>query len=407
MRLLRVSALTLAMSAFTVTPALPQRAEVTRDELSRLETERDAALAQLQALEAAETAVRRDLGDLEAELISAAMESQRREEQATASELKLVSLSARLGSARRELVEGEEALQGLVASLAVSGRHRPPALVTSPGNANAAIRAAILMGDATPRVQARTDALAEEIADLRRLERQIKRERARLEAAEATLALKEAEILQMTAAKRAAFEDVSGDAKSLRDRAVLLGREADTIRDLLAAIERDAPSTPGLKPNLQLAARTTTRTDAPRRLPSAATPRPSRDLSSNLLGGLSRPAAGRLIRGWGDKTVGGGKSESLVIATRSGAQVTAPIDGSVVYADAFRTYGQLLIVETSDGYHILLSGMAESYVTVGQSVKRGEPVARMANRAMPEPELSLEVRKDGKPMNPARWMKGG
>lgn len=406
MRLVRPFLLALAALTLSAAPALPERAEVTRDELSRLEAERAETLARLQALEAAETDVKRDLGALEADLIAAAMESQRREEQATASELKLVSLTARLGSARRELIEGEEALQGLVASLAVSGRHRPPALVTAPGDANAAIRAAILMGDAAPRVQNRTKALAQEIAALRKLEQQIRRERARLDAAEAALALKEAEILQMTAAKRAAFEDVSGDAKALRERAALLGREAETVRGLLAALERDAPRAPGLKPKLQYAARSDTRLDVPRTLPQTRTA-PSRALSDNLLGGLDRPAAGRLIRGWGDRTAGDGKSESLVIATRASAQVTSPVNGTIVYSDLFRTYGRLLIVETSDGYHILLSGMAESYVTVGQSVTRGEPVARMANRAMPEPELSLEVRKDGQPMNPARWMKSG
>ena len=405
MRRVRSSVLVLAAIVFASTPALSQPADVTRDELSRLEAERDNTLMQLQALEAAQNSAEREIGDLEANLIAAAMESQRREEQATASELKLVSLTARLTSARHELVEGEEALQGLVASLAISGRHRPPALVTTPKDANAAIRAAILMGDAAPRIQDRTEALADEIASLHRLERSVKRERARLEAAEAVLALKQAEILQMTATKRAAFEDVSGDAQILRDRAEQLGREATTIRSLLAALEREAPSAPGLKPKLQFAARTGSRTDAPRTLPSAT--RPGRALSDSLLGGLSRPAAGRLVRAWGDRTAGGGKSESLVIATRAGAQVTSPVDGQVVYSKLFRTYGRLLIVETSDGYHILLSGMAESYVTEGQRVKRGEPVARMVNRVSPEPELSLEVRKDGKPMDPARWMKSG
>ncbi|MEM1390150.1 MAG: peptidoglycan DD-metalloendopeptidase family protein [Pseudomonadota bacterium] len=396
----------LIVIATAIAPAISQRADVTRDELSRLEDERDKTLAQLQALETAQNDVERDLGNLEADLIAAAMESQRREEQATASELKLVSLTTRLASAREDLVEGEEALQDLVASLAISGRHKPPALVTTPSDANAAIRAAILMGDAAPRIQDRTDALADEIAALHRLERNVKRERTRLEAAEAVLALKEAEILQMTAAKRAAFEDVSGDAQILRERAERLGREATTIRSLLAALEREAPSAPGLKPKLQFAARTGTRTDAPRILPSATLPS-GRALSDSLLGGLSRPAAGRLVRGWGDRTVAGGKSEGLVIATRAGAQVTSPVDGEVVYSKLFRTYGRLLIVETSDGYHILLSGMAESYVTEGQRVRRGEPVARMVNRVSPEPELSLEVRKDGKPMDPARWMKSG
>jgi septal ring factor EnvC (AmiA/AmiB activator) len=73
----------------------------------------------------------------------------------------------------------------------------------------------------------------------------------------------------------------------------------------------------------------------------------------------------------------------------------------------FRSYGQLLIISTSDGYHILLSGMGRIYASPGQTVKTGEPVGRMPDREIPAPELYLEVRQAGTPMNPARWMKSG
>jgi septal ring factor EnvC (AmiA/AmiB activator) len=128
---------------------------------------------------------------------------------------------------------------------------------------------------------------------------------------------------------------------------------------------------------------------------------------SQPLGVLAAPAMGRMVRVWGDKMPGGSKSEGVTYQTRSGAQVAAPVDGVVEFSGPFRSYGQLLILSTSDGYHVLLSGMSSSYVAVGQSVKQGEPVARMAERVNGEPELYLEVRKSGKPMNPAKWMKRG
>lgn len=399
----------LAASLVVVSPALgvagAERADVSRDELDALETERDDTLAQLAALEAAEGTVAADLGALERGLIAAAMESRRREEQATSSEMKLLTLRARLGAARRDMLSGEEALEDLLATLVVSGRHRPPALLTSPGDANAAIRSAIIMGDVAPRLKVRTTQLGDEIDELRRLERSELREQARLETAEAALALKQVEITQMTAQKRAAFEDVAGDVAALRGRVELLAREADTVRGLLAALEADAPGAPGMKPRLQYASLSPnaggTVSDAP---PGRVQPR-APVLGQSMLGGLDRPAAGRLVRGWGDKMPGGNNSEGLAIATRAQAQVAAPVDGKIEFAGPFRTYGQLLIISTSDDYHVLLSGMSESYVGVGQSVKRGEPVARMTNRANPEPELYMEVRKDGKPMNPAKWMK--
>ncbi len=379
-------------------PVIAANGDVSRDELDALEAERAQMIAQLQALETAEGAAVSDLAGLERDLIAAAMESRRREEQATASELKLLTLRARLGAARRDMLEGEDALETLMASLVVSGRHQPPALLASAGDANAAVRSAIIMGDVTPRLKARTTLLGQEIDQLRKLERMEAGEQARLETAEAALSLKQAEIVQMTAIRRAAFEDVSGHAAALRTRAELLGREAETVRGLLAALEARAPDAPGTKPVLQYASLS----------PNTGLSRPEVSRPAVMATGAlgTRPAAGRIIRQWGDRMSGGAKSEGTAIATRAQAQVAAPVDGRIEFAGPFRTYGQLLIISTSDGYHVLLSGMDEAYVGVGQVVKRGEPVARMQNRANPEPELYMEVRKDGKPTDPAQWMRG-
>ncbi|MEM9178569.1 MAG: peptidoglycan DD-metalloendopeptidase family protein [Pseudomonadota bacterium] len=387
----------LALGA-TGLPALGQ-GDVSRAELQALEAEREDALQQLEALEQAGSLVAGDLEKLERDLISAAMESQRREEQASSAELKLISLRSRLTTARTDLVEGEDTLEDLMASLALSGRHRPPALLTQPQDANQAIRAAILMGEVAPQVKQKTTDLSGEITKLRRLERQVLREQKVLAAADAALALKQEEITQMTAAKRAAFEDVNADAQFLRQRAESLGEKASTIRELIAALEAAAPGAPRLKPRLVLAEQSQSRV--------ASRPSLPRPTVSQPLGVLALPATGRMVRAWGDKMPGGESSESVAFATRNGAQVSAPISGTVEFSGPFRSYGQLLILSTSDGYHVLLWGMSSNYVSVGQSVQQGEPVAKMSERANGEPELFMEVRKGGKPMNPAQWMKRG
>ncbi|MEL6825144.1 MAG: peptidoglycan DD-metalloendopeptidase family protein [Pseudomonadota bacterium] len=379
-------------------PAVGQ-GDVSRAELQALEAEREDALQQLSALEQAGNLVSDDLEKLERDLISAAMESQRREEQASSAELKLISLRSRLTTARTDLVEGEDTLEDLMASLALSGRHRPPALLTQPQDANQAIRAAILMGEVAPQVKQKTTDLSGEITKLRRLERQVLREQKVLAAADAALALKQEEITQMTAAKRAAFEDVNADAEFLRQRAESLGEKASTIRELIAALEAAAPGAPRLKPRLVLAEQSQSRV--------ASRPSLPRPTVSQPLGVLALPATGRMVRAWGDKMPGGESSESVAFATRNGAQVSAPISGTVEFSGPFRSYGQLLILSTSDGYHVLLWGMSSNYVSVGQSVQQGEPVARMSERANGAPELFMEVRKGGKPMNPAQWMKRG
>ena len=171
---LRRLALCAAIAAACAVPVQGQQ-DVSRADLEALEAEREDMLKQLAALEQAGSAVAGDLETLERDLISAAMESQRREEQATSAELKLVSLRSRLSTARTNLVDGEAALEELMASLAISGRHRPPALLTQPKDANQAIRAAILMGEVAPQVKSKTTSLTAEINDLRRLERKAPR----------------------------------------------------------------------------------------------------------------------------------------------------------------------------------------------------------------------------------------
>ena len=403
-RLLLISAASLFLAA---TPR-----EFTREELKAIEAERDDALRQLRMLEEAETSAVRNVADLESDLIAAAMESRRREQQASDSERKLIDLSVRLRTAREDLIASDAHLDDLMASLAVSGRHRPPAMIATPREANDAIRAAIVMGATAPVLNDRTRKLTDEIAELKQLEAQVRREQARLEANEARLALKKLEIEKLVATKRAQFESVSNEAEALRTRVQKMGAEAQTLRQLLVALESAAPPAPGMKPagRIELAAARQetpqTRTDAPRRTTTAAIAN-LKPLGQEALGGLLRPANGLVSRSWGQPLPGGEASKGLYIQPRPDSGVVAPVDGTIEYAGMFRTYGQLLIISTSDGYHILLSGMSRIYGTPGQTVKAGEPVGRMPAREIPPPELYLEVRKAGEPMNPARWMRGG
>ncbi|MEZ5946450.1 MAG: peptidoglycan DD-metalloendopeptidase family protein [Hyphomonas sp.] len=401
-RLLR--ALALPMAALLLSAAAPDT--FTREELNALEAEKQAAERRLAALQASGTEAMKDIGNIDAELIAAAMESQRREDQAAEAEKSLADLGTRRVAAQMRLLENQQALEDLLAALAASNRRKPPALVVSPGKANDAVRRAILMSETTPRLAAETDKVRTEIDELNALERRIRGEKARLEAAEATLALKQVEIEQLAAAKRGQFEDLSGDIAALKSETAILAQRADTLRGLLSALESVAPSAPGAKPIAKPTRVAATKPSAPR--PAAPSPRPTgKPLGKAALGGLKQPVAGGVIYNFGDKMPAGGKTEWITFQTRAEAQVAAPAAGTVEYARPFRSYGSMLILRTSDGYHVILSGMSRIYVTEGQSVSAGEPVGRMPDRADPLPELNMELRLGDAVMNPADWMPRG
>ena len=135
---------------------------------------------------------------------------------------------------------------------------------------------------------------------------------------------------------------------------------------------------------------------------------------SDARGKLPLPAQGRRALTFGEKTQFGGQSKGMVIETRPSAQVTSPCDGWVVYAGEFRSYGQLLIINAGDGYHILLAGLSQIDVQPGQFVLTAEPVGTMSggqknstSAPVSGPVLYVELRKDGRPIDPDPWWASG
>jgi septal ring factor EnvC (AmiA/AmiB activator) len=107
------------------------------------------------------------------------------------------------------------------------------------------------------------------------------------------------------------------------------------------------------------------------------------------------------------RTQPGARDPGVVFSTRAAAQVVAPANGRVEFSGPFRSYGQMLILNVGDDILVVVSGMEAVFAEVGQRVLAGEPIGRMADRASPGPELYLEVRKSGKPVDAETWLNGG
>jgi septal ring factor EnvC (AmiA/AmiB activator) len=118
------------------------------------------------------------------------------------------------------------------------------------------------------------------------------------------------------------------------------------------------------------------------------------------LGPLRPPAPGVLVRGFGRPTPAGRSATGLTYRTQPGAAVVAPASGVVRYAGLFRSYGQILILALDNDYVIVLAGMESLGARTGEVVAAGQHVGRMA--AKPAPELYVEVRHNGRPIDPTR-----
>lgn len=370
----------------------------TQDDLRKAEAARDAALARLRSLETASAAAARDASDIDADLVAAAADATAREEAAYAAEEQLMILADESRTAADALTRDEAAVEDLLAALMMFGSRRPPALAASPDDVSSAIRAAILMSDAAPALTRRAGDLRQRLADIDDLAAATRAQQANLTAATSALDARREEIVALASEKRLASARLDAEAAAARAAAKKLADEAETLRDLLDRLARAAPPTPSVKPGQkpQPAAKPPAKPATPATKPAAAAPKPSG--AAPLY-----PVVGNPLRRFG-RVIDGQKQEGLTLSGRPGAVVIAPMDARIQYAGVFRTYGQMAILDVGGDVLLVVSGMEALFPEAGQWVLAGEPIGRMADRKSPSPELYLEVRRGGQPVDPETWL---
>ncbi len=175
-------------------------------------------------------------------------------------------------------------------------------------------------------------------------------------------------------------------AEQARDLGELVGEldKAGRLRDQLAALPG-----PVLRPAQPQAAQVATLTEPP--------PPPANAPAQYLL-----PVSGRLVAGFGESGSGKVQSRGISLAARGGAQVIAPGGGRVVFAGPYQGFGTIVIIEHGGGWTSLVTGLAGLDTKVGQSVVAGSPLG-IAGPG--RPVLTLELRKDGAPVNPLDFLR--
>ncbi|MEL6435598.1 MAG: peptidoglycan DD-metalloendopeptidase family protein, partial [Pseudomonadota bacterium] len=247
--------------------------------------------------------------------------------------------------------------------------------------------------------QSQLTQLAEEAADLEGLITSLSDEvdRIRTEAEQKRL---EAE----AAARRIEEERIAAVQEAERARLEALQQEEEERQAALQAAENARLAA------IQALEESRRRAQALAEKPQIMTP--SAPIASRR-GQLSRPVAGTLLTRFGTDDGLGNRAQGETIETLANAIVTAPVDGSVLYAGPFRAYGNLLILDAGDGYHIVLAGMDRIEVAQGQFVVAGEPVGIMGSIRLASvaaaaaeknnPTLYVEFRKDGRPVDASPW----
>lgn len=355
-------------------------------------------------------------------LIESAARRKGLEKQILESEKKLADLGVKEDGIRRSLHERRGLLAEVLAALQRMGRNPPPALLVTPDDALASVRSAILLGAVVPGIRKETDKLAADLASLAALQTASAAEKAGLTATmtdsieeerRMDLLLAENDKLSRSSAaelqaERKRSEELAGKATSLEGLVASMESEIASVRDAAAAARQAEENRKLLTDEQRAQAKALAESGVPDKN-RIAPAYPFGELKAKL----ELPVAGDILRQFGDADGTGHEAMGMTVATNPETVVTAPADGLVVFAGAFRSYGQMIILDAGDGYHLVLSGMDTINTRQGKFVFSGEPLAVMGAKRVASatalaletdrPTLYIEFRKDGKPVDSRPW----
>jgi septal ring factor EnvC (AmiA/AmiB activator) len=391
-----------------------------RAEYERVSKEITLSSERLAKLSADIATIKKDHASITAALIQSAMTEQKLGQDIEDIGARLEGLKGQEQKIRGSLAARRDVLAEVLGALQRMGLNPPPAILVKPEDALSSVRSAILLGAVVPELRQQTDSLLADLKEQSRVTASIEAERARLTAAVGDQAAEKKRLGMLLEAKQKLEADTQTEMAAEKQRSEALAARAGSLKELIASLEAQADKTRKAADAAKAAEQKTAdgdKTSATAELASPPVPESNQLAAaapfSALQGQIALPVTGRIKRRFGADDGNGAVMLGDMVATQSGAIVTAPADGNVLYAGPFRSYGQLLILNAGDGYHVVLAGMSRISVATGQSVLAGEPVgamgeARVASTSVSKngnatPELYVEFRKDGKPVDPAPW----
>jgi septal ring factor EnvC (AmiA/AmiB activator) len=133
---------------------------------------------------------------------------------------------------------------------------------------------------------------------------------------------------------------------------------------------------------------------------------------SSLKGLLNMPVKGKIVIRFGPhkntKLNVVNFQSGIEIKADRGEPVRAVFDGQILYADWFKGYGNMIIIDHGENYYTVYAHAEELFASKGDNIDMGDVVATVGDSgSMIGPSLHFEVRHHGKPMDPLKWIKKG
>ena len=358
--------------------SLPSSAQ----QLKSLSSELKQGQPQLQSAKQKSDALAAQAATLRQKLIATAARIEGLERQKAGADDQILRLTAEDNRLSAGFANDRVAVTKLLAVLERLQHDMPPALAMRPDDALGAARGSMLIGASLPPVYAQAASLSRRIDALKHTRKALEQQRAEAADTAARLTSARTELDDLLAEKEKEAAAAAETYGTLKIQMEKVAREAADFQALLSRVkalrqkaDRDEDGTP----NQSVVTVTAQNTG---------------NLGALARNSLLEPVVGGLENG----------DAGLSYKTQPGAQVIAPADGKVLYAGPYHKNGQVLILEITTGYDVVLAGLGRVTVKPNDQLLAGEPVGTMP----PEPvddRLYFEIRHGGRGLSPAPWLK--
>lgn len=379
--------------------------------------------AQIEASRQRHSSLRKNLEQLESDLGGLQKETGNIAEALKKTQQQQHEIEQRLGALEDEAAQKQSAIErrrkeiaSLLATVLRVSQVPPHAVLVMKNGLEAQIHASRALGITTQSLKKETDALSVQLRELARLKDSIAREQQALAARQETLQAQRGELAGRVEERRRAMDSLHTEELQEQDRIAQLTRQSKDLETLVSSLEEArttkraaqfaAIGLPRFKPprhaeETQAASRTPV---PPSRAPKSERRKQEYDIA-RVRGALALPVAGTVSGRYGQQQTSNDTLKGLQLATPADAVVTTPYGGEVMFTGPFRDYGKMVIIRHNKQYHTLLAGLSRIDVAPGQFLLEGEPIGAMGKAQM-DRRLYVELREDGKAVDPAPWFGG-
>lgn len=387
--LIIISAALLGLTAASFSAAAQ---EVDPDDLDNIVAQQKAATEREAQLKAEREKIQVDITGLSQELGSQIQTLSALELDINKAQSRYETLETDYQAKRSALRSEQESLEKFLGYIQRLERRNYSPLVTSPNSAIKASQTSLLIKSLTREFDQKSQALKLQIEDISRLRENIATEQAELERKQGRMKTEEQRLKGLVSERREKVASIADEEKKARQDAARLAAKAADLKQLLEALEEaNRNIAPRLKPRN-----------------SGGGPAPERNFTQSsgtkkftqAKRTLLAPVKGSLIRKYG------GGENGLTISTTSRSDVKAPYDGRVEFAGAFKDYGNVVIINVGEGYFLLLTGLGNTIVDIGDKLSRGAIIGALPASRTGKSELYIELRKGSGSVDPAPWFNG-